>query len=247
MNFRCKFRQRRSIRCLRFSIAVQNFCDLATFSFDFCILYAECLPYFYFRFVWPTDLETIPHASTPTSIILTRFEVDMTIHCPVIAFLSADTSRNLVALTFALFTLNSWRTWRVTWPTLPPSLKTLRLSVFELRVITFPIGYHWKCVRGHCACVESRDPWVGCQNNYIFWNPDPDLPIHCTVQLLLGYDRRRLRKLISCPSGVVKLGRRHDGSRIVVSVDACESGSTVQFSTHMFVHRFGMGSMRRSG
>jgi len=39
---------------------------------------------------------------------------------------------------------------------------------------------------------------------------------------------------------VVGLGRRH------ISVDACESGSTVQFSTHMFVHRFGMGSMRRS-
>ena len=46
---------------------------------------------------------------------------------------------------------------------------------------------------------------------------------------------------------LVGLGRRHDGSRIVVSVDACESGSTDQFSTHMFVHRFGMGSMRRSG
>ena len=48
-------------------------------------------------------------------------------------------------------------------------------------------------------------------------------------------------------STLVGLGRRHDGSRIVVSVDACESGSTDQFSTHMFVHRFGMGSMRRSG
>ena len=46
---------------------------------------------------------------------------------------------------------------------------------------------------------------------------------------------------------VVVLGRRHDGSQIVVNVDAYESGSTVQFSTHMFVHRFGMGSMWRSG
>ena len=44
----------------------------------------------------------------------------------------------------------------VTWPTLLPSLKTLCLSVLE-----FPVGYHWKCVRGHCACAESRDPWVG--------------------------------------------------------------------------------------
>jgi len=96
MNFRCKFRHCRSIRRPRFPIRVKNFSDLATFSFDFCILYAECPPYFYFRFVWPTDLESIPHASTPTSIILTRFEVDMTINCRVIAFLSADTSRDLV-------------------------------------------------------------------------------------------------------------------------------------------------------
>ena len=86
MNFRCKFRHRHSIRRPRFSIKVQNFSDLATFFFDFCILYAECPPYFYFRFVWPSDLESIPHASTPTSIIPTRFEVDMTIHCRLIAF-----------------------------------------------------------------------------------------------------------------------------------------------------------------
>ena len=64
LNFRCKFRHRRSIRWPRFRIKAQNFSDLATFSVDFCILYAECPPYFYFRFVWPTDLESIPHAST---------------------------------------------------------------------------------------------------------------------------------------------------------------------------------------
>jgi len=74
MNFRCKFRQRRSIRRPRFSIRVQNFSDLATFSVHFCILDAECPPYFYFRFVWPTDLESIPHASTRTSLIPTTFE-----------------------------------------------------------------------------------------------------------------------------------------------------------------------------
>jgi len=88
MNFRCTFRHHRSIRRLRCPIWVQNFGDLAAFSVDFCILYAECPPYFYFRFVWPTDLESIPHASTPTSAISTKFEVDMTIHCRVIAFLS---------------------------------------------------------------------------------------------------------------------------------------------------------------
>ena len=65
MNIWCKFRHRRLIRRSRFPIRVQNFSDLATFSVDFCILIAEGTPYFYFRFVWPTDLEGIPHASTP--------------------------------------------------------------------------------------------------------------------------------------------------------------------------------------
>ena len=125
----CKFRHRRSICQPRFPVRVQNFGDLATFAVDFCILYSECPLYFYFRFVWPTDLESIPHASTPTLIIPTKFEVDMTIHYRVTAFLSADTSRDLVTLT-----LNSCHTWRVTWSTVPPSLNTLRLFVHELRV-----------------------------------------------------------------------------------------------------------------
>jgi len=154
MNFRCIFRHRRLIPWPWFPVRVHNFDDLATFSVDFFyILYAECPPYFYFRFVWPTDLESIPHASTPMSIIPTKFEVDITTRCRVIAFLSADTSRDLL-------TLNSCLTWRVTWPTLPQSLKTLWLFIHELRVITFPIDYHWKCVRGHCACVGLREAAV---------------------------------------------------------------------------------------
>jgi len=68
-----------------------------------------------------------------------KFEVYMTIHCRVIAFLSADTSRDFVTLTFDLLTLNSCTAWRVTWPTLLPSLKILHLSVLDLWVITFPL------------------------------------------------------------------------------------------------------------
>jgi len=173
MNFRCKFRRFRSIRRPTFHVRVQNFSDLPTFSVDFCILYAECPPYFYFRGVWPTDLESIPHASTPASIITTRFEVDMTINCRDIAFLSADTSRDLVTLTFALLTLNRCHTWRVRWRTLTSSMQTLSLSVLELWVIKFPVGYQWECVSGHCACAESRDPWVGGQKQLHFWNPRP--------------------------------------------------------------------------
>jgi len=113
--------------------------------------------------VWLTDLQSIPHASTPTLIISTNVEVDMTIHCRVVAFLSADTLPDLVTLIIDLLTFNSWRTWRVMWPTLPTSLKTLSPSVLKFWVVTYPVGYHWKCVRGHCACAESRDPWVGGQ------------------------------------------------------------------------------------
>jgi len=102
--------------------------------------------------------------------------------------------RDLMTLTFELLIFNIYHTWRVMWSTLPPILKTLRLFVHELRVITFPIDYHWECVRGHCACAESRDPWVGGQNNYIFGIPDPDLPIHYTTSFGL---RRRLRVVYS--------------------------------------------------
>ena len=157
MNFLCKLRQRRSIPWLWFPDRLQNFCDLATFFVDFCCLYAKCPPYVYFRFVCPSDLESIPHASTPMSIISTKFKVDMTTHCRVIAFLSADTLLDLVTLTFDLLTLNNCHTWRVTRPTLPPSLKSLRLFAHELRVITVPIDYRWKCVRGHSTWAESRD------------------------------------------------------------------------------------------
>ena len=121
-----------------------------------------CLTY------WPRKCTT---RVDPTLILSTKFEVDLTIHCRVTAFLSADTSRDLVTLTFDFLTLSSCHTWRVTWPTLQPSLKTLRLFVHELRVITIPIDYHRKCVRAHSACAESRDLWVGGQKRLHFWNP----------------------------------------------------------------------------
>jgi len=85
MNFRCKFRHRRSILRPRFPSRLQNFGDLASLSVDYCILYSECPPYFYFRFLSP-DLESIAHASTHTLIIPTKFEVGMFIPCRVIAF-----------------------------------------------------------------------------------------------------------------------------------------------------------------
>ena len=74
---------------------------------------------------------------------------------------------------FDLLTFNSCCTWRVTWTTLLPSLKKISPSVLDLWVITFPVGCHWECVRGHCACAESRDPWVVGQKQLHFRNPRP--------------------------------------------------------------------------
>jgi len=109
MNFRCKFRHCSSICRPRFPVRVQNFGDLATFSVDICILYAEGPPYFYFRFVWPTDLESIPHASTPTSIIPTKFEAPM----PIRSWVMSDNVSHWLPLKMRTLPL---RMRRITWP-----------------------------------------------------------------------------------------------------------------------------------
>ena len=79
----------------------------------------------------------------------------------------------LCDLDFWPFDIEQLLCMRVTWPTSLPSLKTLRHSVLELWVITFPVDYHWKCVRCYCACAESRDPPVEGQKQLHFWNPRP--------------------------------------------------------------------------
>jgi len=66
-------------------------------------------------------------------------------------------------------------------------------------VITFPAGYHWKCVRDHCACAESRDPWVGGQKQLHFWNPRPRFASTTFIGL-----RRRLRVVYSRASPMLK-------------------------------------------
>jgi len=141
LRWRCKFRHRGSIPLPRFPNRLQNFRRFGVVFRWF--LHFVC---------WMSAISLLPVCLThwsrnyttrvdPTSIIPTKFEADMTIHCWDIAFLSADTSRDLVTLTFHLLTSNSWRTWQVTWPTLPPRLKTLCLSVLELWVITFAYAF----------------------------------------------------------------------------------------------------------
>jgi len=109
LNFRYKFWHRRSIPRPQFLIWVQNFADLAMFSVDYCILNVKCPPYFYFRFVWPTDLESIPHSSTPTSIIPTKFEPPM----PIRSWVISDNVSHWLPLKMRTLPL---RMRRITWP-----------------------------------------------------------------------------------------------------------------------------------
>jgi len=79
------------------------------FPLIFCISYAECPPYFYFRFVWPTDLESVPHASTRTSIIPTRFEA----HMPIRSWVMSDNVSHWLPLKMRTRPL---RMCQITWP-----------------------------------------------------------------------------------------------------------------------------------
>jgi len=137
-------------------------------------------PLMFAFYIWMSAIFLLP-------VCFTYWLRKYTTHCRLIAFLSADTSRDLVTLTFDFLTLNSCRTWRDTCPTLPPSLKTLRLFVHELRIITVHIDYHRKCVRGHCACAESRAPVSRGSKKITFWESPTPICLF-TLQLPWLYD-----------------------------------------------------------
>jgi len=138
-------------------------------------------------FLFPNILTwKVYHLHGPPLIITTKFEVDMITHCQVKVF----------CLVISYVTLWSWpltfwpctavtHAGRVT--TLPPSLKTIRLCVLELSVITSFIGYHWHCVFGFCACAVSRDLSVGVNFTHIFGIHNPDLSIHYATLLALWW------------------------------------------------------------
>ena len=90
MNFRLNFWHHHSIPWSRFPYRARYFGDTRTISDDFCIGYVECPqcpPYFYFRSSWPTDLESVSHDDHLAVTVSTKFEVDTTIRCLVIALL----------------------------------------------------------------------------------------------------------------------------------------------------------------
>jgi len=131
INYRCKFWHRRSIR------RVQNFGDLGTFFVEFCILYVECPPYFYFRFVWPTDLESIPPTSPRPSIIPTMFEATKSTR----SWVMSDNVSHWLPLKMRTHPL---RMRKITWPV---NRGAKRITYLEsstpiyLFTIQLPLGY----------------------------------------------------------------------------------------------------------
>ena len=64
-------------RCMWVSVRANSFFgDLAMFTLIFAF-YILNVRHMNVRFACPTDLESTPHASTPTLIIATKFEVDV--------------------------------------------------------------------------------------------------------------------------------------------------------------------------
>jgi len=123
-----------------------SFDNLATFSVDYCILYSECPPYFYFRFVWPIDVDSIPHASTPTSIIPTKFEAPT----PIRSWVMSDNVSNWLPLKICTVPL---RMRQITWPV---SRRSKTITFLEsptlICIFTIPLrwlydGYYWSYLR----------------------------------------------------------------------------------------------------
>ena len=111
MNFQCKFRHHRSIRRPRFPVGCccakfRRFGDVVRWFLQFICRMSAI---FYFRFVWPTDLESTPHASTPTSILPTKFEAPTPIRSWVMSY-NVSHWLPLKMLTLPL------RMRRITWP-----------------------------------------------------------------------------------------------------------------------------------
>jgi len=139
-----------------------------------------CLTY------WPSKYITrvYPHVDNST-----KFEVDMTIRCRVIAFLSADTARDLVTLTFDL------------WPFDLEQLSCMAGHVANLatkfenptRIRSWVMSYnvsHWLplIMRTRPLRMRRVTSPVSRGSKTITFLESPTPICLFTIQLLLGYD-----------------------------------------------------------
>jgi len=122
---------------------------------------SKCIPYVYFRFIWPTDLESMPRVEPPTLIISVKFEVDTTIHRRVTALLVRIRYVALWPwhLTFSLGQLSMaghvgnpstmfqdptpMRSWLMSYDVGHSLPLTMRLEPLRMRRITWPV-HRWQ-------------------------------------------------------------------------------------------------------
>ena len=137
--------------------------------------------YFYFRFIWPNDLESGLRVVLCTYKIFTQFEVDTTICYQL------DTLGDLGTLTFDLFDLWRWKlvTYHVS--------RDHACTKFELPIYSYVQLYttFWpksdKCCYSSCAfcaCAVPRNQFVGVNIAHIF----AILFIHFATNITWGCD-----------------------------------------------------------
>ena len=181
VNFRRKFGHQRSVPRPIFPHTVRNFGDLGTFSIDFCILYDKSPPYFYVRFVWPTDQKTITRASNLTAIISTEFEVNRIIHCRVIALFLM-----ILYVTLWPVDLEQLSYMAVIWPTLSPSWN----MPIHCWVMSYT-NFHWTPLKTRTRPLHMRRfTWqvgTGSKTITFFGIPDTDLSVYCATSVTLAW------------------------------------------------------------
>ena len=115
------------------------------FQLTFFIGKAKTPPYFYFRFILPTDLESVSRVEPPTLIISSKFEVDATIHYRVTALLV-----RIRYVTLWRFNLGQWsnmaghvidplRSWLISYDDHNRPPLAMRLEPLRMRCITWPV------------------------------------------------------------------------------------------------------------
>jgi len=137
-----------------------------------------CLTY------WPRKYTT---RVDPTSIIPTKFEVDITIHCRVIVFLSAHTSRDLV--TFDLWPFDLKQLTCMAGHVTNPATKFQDPTTIRSWVTSYNVS-HWLPLKMCTRPLRMRRiTWpVSTGSKTITFLESPTPICLFTIQLRLGYD-----------------------------------------------------------
>ena len=165
---------------LRYNFAADSFYIMLIFALD-------SAPYFYFRSSWPTDIESVSCDPYLTMKVSTKFEVDTTIRCLVIALYNCC--------------------WYVTWPcdidlwpfnlghwsymaghVVNPSTKFEDPTAISSWVMSSDISHRIPLTMRLQRLCMRRITWpmrIEANFSHIFEIPDPDLSVHYLTFLAL--------------------------------------------------------------